>query len=75
MKVYMHEYAPDTTLLFSNEGRVVGVYLDNDDAQSDYDSLSGSDDLPDKKGTNPAPEEMPLNFDDAAYIESPLRFN
>lgn len=62
MKVYIQEYAVDTTLLFSNEGRVLGVYSDIDDAQSDYAEHTAADE---KLVIDGMPLD-PLDFNDAA---------
>jgi len=59
MKVYIHEYAIDTTLLYSNEGRILGVYSDIGDAQSDYHDYNTADAPP---GTG----DVTLDLNDAA---------
>lgn len=68
MKIYMHEYALDTSLLFSNDGRVLGVYLDSEDAQDNYDALPVTEfDTSHRTLATETPEdELPLDFDDAA---------
>ena len=66
MKVYIHEYAHDTTLLFSINGRVLGVYVDQQDALIDYESFASTARIPTEKDTIPDMEERPLDFDDVA---------
>lgn len=62
MKVYIHENTDDTTLLLSNEGRVLGVYSDIDDARIDYVEHSTAD----ENIFDEYDELDPLDFDDAA---------
>ena len=68
MKIYMREYTLDTSLLFSAEGRVLGVYLDSEDAQLNFDALPENDATLSKRGisTEESEGEMALDFDNAA---------
>lgn len=47
MKVFIHEYADSTALLFSREGRVLGIYTSVADARDGYldqDTVNEADD-------------------------------
>ena len=71
MKVYMHEYALDTKLLFSDEGRILGVYLDREDLDRNVDALPITEEALANKGLELEAEEIaPLDFDDAAQVDN-----
>lgn len=64
MKIYMHEYSLDTSLLLSDEGHVLGVYLDSEDAQNHVNTLpTETKKICDAEFSE---DELPLDFDDAA---------